>query len=187
MSFDPAEWGTVAAWVGTLLSGLSILAGVAYYVFDRQRERRGQAGAVVVWLHPHEHGPPDIKIQNLSGKPVFDHSCVIVSKPKKRIAQLAREGWTNSGPFTWPEGDTFSYQDRHTFLNYHDGSELYLADKQTVTHSPQLEYNPAVYDYYASFRDTSGQYWLIDARSQKHVGLRRRRSLQIGRGGLDAT
>ena len=62
------------------------------------------------------------------------------------------------------------FQDRHTFLNFHDGSELYLADGQMVEHSPQLEYNPAVYNYYATFRDAAGKYWLVDARTQKLVG-----------------
>ena len=70
--FDPAESGTVSDWTGSLLTGLSVFGGVAYYVFDRRRERRAQAGSVVVWLHPHEHGPPYIKMLNLSGKPVFD-------------------------------------------------------------------------------------------------------------------
>ena len=70
--FDVAIWGTVASWTGSLLTGLSVLFGVGYYVFDRRRERRAQAGSVVVWLHPHEHGPPFIKMLNLSDKPVFD-------------------------------------------------------------------------------------------------------------------
>ncbi|MFL0159004.1 hypothetical protein [Mycobacteroides chelonae] len=37
---DPDVWGTVADWAGALLTGLSVLAAVVYYVFDRQRERR---------------------------------------------------------------------------------------------------------------------------------------------------
>jgi hypothetical protein len=73
--FDPTTWGTIADWTGSLLTGLSVLGGVGYYVFDRRRERRAQAGSVVVWLHPNEHGPPFIKMLNLSDKPVFDHGC----------------------------------------------------------------------------------------------------------------
>lgn len=76
-----------------------------------------------------EHGPPDIKIQNLSGKPIFDHGCVIASKTRRQIAKLERKGWTNSGPFRWPPENKFSYRGRHSFLNFHDGSELYLADQ----------------------------------------------------------
>ena len=186
MWFDPTLWGTVAAWVGALLSGLSILTGVAYYVFDRQRERRSQAGSVLVWLHPFEHGPPTIKIHNLSGKPIFDHGCVIVSRSQSQIARLARQGWMNSGPFEWPADNSFAFHDRHTFLNFHDGSELYLADGQATEHSPELKFNPAVYDYYVSFRDISGQYWVVDARTQKPVSARRRRSLNACRAGLNA-
>jgi hypothetical protein len=187
MSFDPAQWGTVAAWTGALLTGLSILAAAIYYIFDRQRDRRSQASAVLVWLHPHEHGPPTIKIQNLSGKPVFDHGCVIASKGERRIAKLVAKGWANSGPFKWPTANKFSYRSGHSFLNYHDASELYLADGQTAEHSPRLEYNPAVYDYYATFRDASGQYWLVNARTQSIAGALKRRRLGVGRAGLDAT
>lgn len=187
MSFDPTEWGTVAAWTGALLTGLSILTAAIYYMFDRQRDRRGQASSILVWLHPHEHGPPKIKIQNLSGKPVFDHRCVIISKTKRQIAKLAAKGWTKSGPFKWPTDNKLSYRGGHTFLNYHDGSELYLADGQTVEHLPKLEYNPAVYDYYAAFRDASGQYWAVNARTQRLAGALKRRRLGVGRAGLDAT
>ncbi|WP_134797007.1 hypothetical protein [Mycobacterium avium] len=187
MSFDPAVWGTVSSWVGALLTGLSVLAAAIYYVCDRQRARRKQANSVLVWLHPHEHGPPMLKIQNLSGKPVFDHRCVIVSKTERQIAELAGKGWTNSGPFKWPTDNKLTYRGGHTFLNYHDGSELYLADGQKVEHLAQLEFNPAVYDYYAAFRDASGQYWAVNARTQRLVKTRKRRALGIGRGGLDAT
>ena len=85
--FDVAIWGTVASWTGSLLTGLSVLFGVGYYVFDRRRERRAQAGSVVVWLHPHEQGPPFIKMLNLSDKPVFDYGCAIASKSKRQIAK----------------------------------------------------------------------------------------------------
>src|ERR1700758_943361 len=97
--FDPDIWGTVAVWTGSLLTGLSVLAGVVYYIFDRRRERRSQAGAVVVWSHPHEHGPPFIKMQNLSGKPIFDHGILVTARPKREIEKLAAKGWAQSGPF----------------------------------------------------------------------------------------
>lgn len=182
---------SAAAWTA-LLAGLSLLAGGIYYMLDRRRDRRAQASSVMVWLHPHEHGPPTIKIQNLSGKPVSDHGCVIASKASRQIAKLAREGWTNSGPHRWPTENKFSYRGGHTFLNFHDGSELYLADGQTVERSAvelsrELKYNPVVYDYYASFRDAAGRYWAVDARTQKLVSARKRRKLGIGRKGLDAT
>ena len=156
MSFDPAVWGTVSSWVGALLTGLSVLAAAVYYIFDRQRDQRTQASSVLVWLHPHEHGPPYVKIQNLSGKPVFDHQCIVVSKPERQIAMLAGKGWTNSGPFKWPTDNKFEYRGGHSFLNYHDNSELYLADGQKVEHLPKLEYAPAVYDYYVPFEMYQG-------------------------------
>ena len=40
---------TVAAWTGALVTGVSVALGVGYYIFDRRRERRTQAGSVVVW------------------------------------------------------------------------------------------------------------------------------------------
>lgn len=188
MSFDPNQWGTVAEWTGALLSGLSIFAALVYYIFDRQRERRTQASSVMVWLHPHEHGPPYIKIKNLSGKPVFDHGCVVTSKPKRQLEDLAQKGWTNSGPFKWPEGNEFSFQQRTgSPINYHDGSELYLADQDQVELLPTLAYAPAAYDYYAYFRDATGQYWVVNARTQKLSRAWRYRKFGITRVGLEAT
>ena len=144
--FDPAEWGTVADWTGALLTGLSVLAAVAYYVFDRERERRAQAGSVLVWLYPHEHGPPLLKMKNLSDKPVFDHGFVITARPERQIANKAREGWRQSGPFEWPQNNTFAFHDRHTLLNYHDGSELNLGPGEQAEYLPELQFNSAVYD-----------------------------------------
>ena len=70
--FDVAIWDTVAEWTGALLTGLSVFAAAVYYIFDRRRERRAQAASVIVWLHPHEHGPPYIKMMNLSDKQIFE-------------------------------------------------------------------------------------------------------------------
>lgn len=184
--FDPAVWGTVSDWTGALLTGLSVLAAVAYYVFDRQRERRAQAGSVLVWLHPYEHGPPEMKMLNLSEKPVFDHGFAITSRPRRRIAKLASEGWKQNPMFKWPENNKFSCHMRHSLLNYHDGSELYLGPEQQVEYQPQLEFNDVVYDYYAYFRDVSGQYWAVDARTQRPLSAWKRRRLGIGPSGWDA-
>nr|WP_046285606.1 hypothetical protein [Mycobacterium sp. UM_NZ2] len=184
--YEAGVYGTFAEWAGSLLTGLSVLAGVLYYIFDRRRERRAQAGSVVVWLHPHEHGPPLIKMQNLSDKPVFDHGSIVTAKPTREIQGLAANGWAQSGPFRWPENNWFECRDRHSFLDYHDGSELHLAPGQLAQHLPTLQYAPAVYNYYVYFRDVSGAYWVIDAKTQRPVGARGRRQLDIEPGGLHA-
>jgi hypothetical protein len=75
---------------------------------------------------------------------------------------------------------------RHTFLKYHDGGELRLGADQTAEHQPTLAYAPAVYDYYAYFRDVSGTYWVIDAKTQQPVSSRRRRQIDAGPSGLHA-
>lgn len=183
--FNPEVWGTYADWAGSLLTGLSILAAVVIYYFDRRRERRTQAGSVLVWLHPYEHGPPTIKMRNMSDKPVFDHGFLVTSRPWWLVAKKAHQGW-NSGRFPWPKCHMFSHHDRHTLLNFHDGSELYLSPENQVEYNPELEFNSAVYNYYGYFRDAAGQYWVVDARRQRPVGNWRRRRLHIGPGGLDA-
>jgi hypothetical protein len=101
--FDPNTWGTVADWTVSALTGLSVVAAVVIYYFDRRRQRRAQAGSILVWLHPHEHGPPAMKMMNLSEKPVFDHGFAITSRPKRKIAKRAREGWAQSKMFKWPD------------------------------------------------------------------------------------
>lgn len=43
------------------------------------------------------------------------------------------------------------------------------------------------YDFYAYFRDVSGQHWVIDARTQRLVNAWTRRKLDMGPAGLDAS
>jgi hypothetical protein len=175
--FDVEIWGTVAGWTGALLSGLSILTAVVYYVLDRQRERRAQAASVIVWLHPHEHGPPFVKMINLSDKPIFEYGCIVEAKPKHEIEKLDPKGMF-AGPFEWPRDNELEYHCRHSFLNYHDWSELYLAPGASAEHLPRLEYNPMVYRFYADFRDASGKSWVIDAATQRPVRRREKRRLR---------
>ncbi len=178
--FDPAEWGTVADWTGSLLTGLSVLAAVIIYYFDRRRERRAQAGSVVVWLHPHEHGPPAIKVSNLSDKPIFDHGWIIVSKPKDEIAKLDPKG-EFIGPFDWPTDEDLPYRDSGSFINYHDGSEVHLGKGESVEYQPTLRFAPWLFEYFVSFRDASGRYWVTDADKQRPVRWKQMRQLrQLG-------
>lgn len=140
--FDVAIWGTVAEWTGALLTGLSVFAAAVYYIFDRRRERRAQAASVIVGLHPHEHGPPYIKMMNLSDKPIFEYGCLIEAKPKREIEKLDPKGQF-AGPFEWPKDNELEYRGGHSFIDYHDGSELYLAPGASVEHLAQLAYNPS--------------------------------------------
>jgi hypothetical protein len=175
--FRAEVWGNVAEMTGALLTGLSVLTAVVYYIFDRRRERRAQAASVIVWLHPHEHGPPYIKMTNLSDKPIFEYGCIIEAKPKREIEKLDPKG-QYAGPFEWPKDNELDYRQGHSFINYHDGSELYLAPGTSVEYLPKLPYNPVVFKFYADFRDASGESWLIDAATQQPVGWREKRRLR---------
>jgi hypothetical protein len=93
--YDPNTRGTYADWTGALLAGLSVFGAATFYVVDRLRDRRVQAGSVVVWLHPHEHGPPMLKMSNHSDKPIFDHGFLITAKATPQIVRLARKGWAH--------------------------------------------------------------------------------------------
>jgi hypothetical protein len=177
--FDVAIWGTVAAWTGSLLTGTSVVVATWYYISQHRRERRAQAASVVVWLHPHEHGPPNIKLLNLSDKPIFDHGCIIEAKPKREIEKLDPKG-QYAGPFEWPKNNELEYRWKLSFVNYHDGSEVYLAPAASVEHQTKLAYNPMIYDFYTFFRDASGKSWVIDAHTQRPVGWRQKRRLRAG-------
>jgi hypothetical protein len=185
--FSAEVWGNVAEVAGALLTGLSAVAAVVYYLFDRERQRRAQAGSVLIWLHPNEHGPPELKMKNLSDKPVFDHGFLITSRPRQRIAKAAREGWKQNTMFAWPQHDVFTFRDKHTLLDFHDGSDLHLGQGRQDAYHPTLEYNSAVYDFYGYFRDVSGEYWVIDARTHRPVSWCKRRQFDIGPSGLDAS
>ena len=122
-----------------------------------------------------------MKMLNLSDKPVFDYGFAIISRSRRRIVKLAREGWKQNPMFKWPENNKFSCHIRYSLLNYHDGTQLYLSPEQQVEHQPQLEFNDVVYDYYAYFRDTSGKYWAVNARTQRLASLWRRWRLGLAR------
>ncbi len=185
MSFDPAVWGTVSSWVGALLTGLSVLAAAVYYIFDRQRDQRTQASSVLCGYTPTSTDRPTSRSKTSRANRYSITNASSSPSPNARLRCLrARAGPTpvhSSGRPT-----TSSNTGRHSFLNYHDNSELYLADGQKVEHLPKLEYAPAVYDYYVPF-EMYQQYWAVNARTQKLAGRLKRRELHLGRGGLDAT
>jgi hypothetical protein len=184
MMFDPTVWGTYAAWTGALLTGTSVALGVGYYIFDRRRERKAQAGSVVAWLHPHEHGPPLIKMLNLSDKPIFEYGCGITAKSRGKIAEKAKAGWKRSSHFAWPEGNKFSYHAQHLLVDYHSG-DVSLGVGQSTKFQPKLKYDAVVYDFFAFFRDVSGKYWVRDVDRQKFVGYWRMKR-RIGKIGSDS-
>jgi len=76
----------------------------------------------------------------------------------------------------WPPNNTVRREvTRLGSLDFHDGSELYLGANEHANEQPELEFGSAVYDFYAYFRDASGEYWVIDARTQRTVGFWKRR------------
>jgi hypothetical protein len=50
--FNPAVWGTVAAWVGSLLTGVGVLAAAIYYIYDKRVGDKAQARHVT-FVHKH--------------------------------------------------------------------------------------------------------------------------------------
>jgi hypothetical protein len=167
--FNPTLWGTYAEWAGALLTGMSVVVAVWYYIAEHRRERRAQAASVIAWLHPHEHGPPLIKMMNLSDKPIFDYGCIIEAKPKSEIEKLDPKGQF-VGPFEWPKNNELEFRWARSFGNYHDGSDIYLAPGASAEHQSQLAYHPRVYNFYTYFRDASGKPWVIDAQTRRPVG-----------------
>lgn len=175
--FDPTTWGNVAEWTGALVTGLSVSVAVVYYLLDRRRERRAQAASVVVWLHPHEHGPPLLKMMNLSDKPVFDHGWIIMSKPDDEISKLDPKG-EPIGPFDWPSGDDLPHHESGTFINYHDGSEIHLAKGQSAEYQPTFTLPPWIFDYYVDFHDARRKRWVVDAKTRQFIDRKQLRHLE---------
>jgi hypothetical protein len=184
--FDPAVWGTVAEWAGSSVTGLSVVAAAVIYYFDRRREHRTQAGSVLVWQQPREHGAPLLKMLNLSDKPILDYGFVAASRSRRQIAKLERDEWKEAGSHNWPASGSFYFVSRDSPMNYRSGENLYLSPGGEAEHEPWLQFNPVLYDYYGYFRDASGQYWMVDARTQRLASGRTRRRLRIGPTGLDA-
>jgi hypothetical protein len=107
------------------------------------------------------------------------NGCLIEAKPKREIEKLDPKGQF-AGAFEWPKDNELEYRGGHSFIDYHDGSELYLAPGASVEHLPQLAYNPIVYKFYADLRDASGKSWVIDAATQRPVRWREKRRLRGG-------
>lgn len=69
-SFRP-DWGNVPAWVGSVLSGFSVLLAMTIIWRDRRQRLRSQAEKLVVWEERSKSENLIIHLRNTSEVPVF--------------------------------------------------------------------------------------------------------------------
>ena len=70
--FDTAIWGTVAELVGSLLTGIGVVAAAGYYIYDKSVAAKAQARHVAFvrkgWTQDHYNAV----VYNLSDESIFD-------------------------------------------------------------------------------------------------------------------
>src|SRR5580693_4692203 len=82
-------WGTVADWVGAVGTSGALFVAATVLTIDLHRSRRSQAVSVVTWCMP--WGPEkkaNVKVHNLSDKPIFGPTLLILSRPPKELREL---------------------------------------------------------------------------------------------------
>ncbi|MFI7163857.1 hypothetical protein ACIBM3_15505 [Rhodococcus erythropolis] len=77
----PVEiYGTVAAWVGSLLTGLSFAAAACYYIFDKRVEARSQARNIRV-DYCGDDDRDGVTVHNFSDAPILNIEAQLVERP----------------------------------------------------------------------------------------------------------
>jgi len=89
------DWGNVPAWVGSLLTGTSVLAALTYYVYDKRDERQAQARLVSYdVIEPlfvdrtsgvRQPRTFILAIENSSPLPIYNVSAALEKVPFKRV------------------------------------------------------------------------------------------------------
>lgn len=79
------DWGNVPAWVGSLLSGLSVILAISIIWRDRMQRIRSQAAKVVIWEERNESGSSILYLRNTSDMPIFRLRLLIETKNRGKI------------------------------------------------------------------------------------------------------
>jgi hypothetical protein len=88
------EWGDVATWSASVLTGLSVLLALALFARERRKDEMSQASQFVVWCEQiysssRKYEPPYhyyIVAKNLSDYPVFTPVITFTPTPDKQLA-----------------------------------------------------------------------------------------------------
>ncbi|AMY55155.1 MULTISPECIES: hypothetical protein [Nocardiaceae] len=174
--FNVEVWGTVAAWFGSLSSGIALITAATYYIVDRRREHRHQAERVVCWIHPNEHGPFLAKIKNFSEQPVFDLWYEVLGRPDKDVRkELKAEGIGSDYPLKQNRVPDFAMI--QCLVDYHDHVDF--SPGQELEKEPNIPVGGLIYyNVYFRFKDASGRHWRRDAKTGKFVGFRQGRRIE---------
>ncbi|CCQ15877.1 putative uncharacterized protein [Rhodococcus sp. AW25M09] len=89
-------YGTVAAWVGSLLTGLSFAAAAAYYIYDKHLDSRSQAQSIRVEI-PSNSQEEVITVHNFSDAAILnvDAQLIEVSVAEQVVSEMAANIRTN--------------------------------------------------------------------------------------------
>jgi hypothetical protein len=168
-------WGTVADWVGAVGTSGALFVAAAVLAIDLHRSRRSQAVSVVTWSLPWgAEKKANVKIHNLSDKPIFGLALLVLSRPPKELRDLVyvRAAMTNGIDGEFPAMDLPHAPDEYActrWVEYTRPANNFRVDLQPgsiETFEQQLEYSLDCYEFYVGFEDAHGAPWLKSVDTQ---------------------
>ncbi|NHC12656.1 hypothetical protein [Motilibacter deserti] len=179
------DWGTVPAWVGSVLTGASLLLGFYILLRDRRNAEQEQARQVAYWWEDvwDESMPEDVtlivlRLQNMSNAPIINPE--VEGRPRT-LRELRRQ----FKPFLLKEAGV-TIEKLHMVLS--DAETNDLGDRVTEIVKPgeereiriELPFPPMFYSLSLLFYDGAGRYWQSDLKSRE-LRLRKYRPLAVVR------
>lgn len=181
------DWGTVPAWVGSILTGGSLFVGASILCRDRIKHESDQARQVVCWtvpdltdgwspavLFPNELQPIDVHIANSSNSIINRAKISYTVDARQRKAIKAWEQ-ANAVPFRPYEEAMYT-----AFVTLGAaGDELVLgAGDEKVERQIHLPRPLAYMILWVRFKDGHGQEWMFDFKTKRLSRANPRRVLK---------
>ena len=165
--FNPAVWGTVAAWVGSQLTGVGVLAAAIYYIYDKRVGDKAQARHVTF---VHKHWTSDhyyAVVHNFSDESIFD---VTPHQGRKFFRDVVADQYRKYGQ---PPTDVQIYMLRDTWA-YTSGGIVQVqsaesghvrpGDSKDITFEGPRSPTQV---YWVEFRDSMARTWTLELDSRE--------------------
>ena len=181
------DWGTIPAWVGSILTGGSLLVGASILRRDRIKHESDQARQVVCWtvpdltdswslavLFPNELQPIDVHVVNSSATIIHRVKIGYTFDAKHRKSIKAWEE-VNKVPFRPIDEAMFTH---HVTLETGNDELVLGAGDEKVDWQVNLPRPLAYMILWVTFTDGHGQKWMFDFKKKRLSRATHRRVLK---------